>query len=269
VAEVAALYRYPVKSFTPESREALRVLPDGRIEGDRVLALLLGDAGEASSQAAGGDWWPKQRMVTLMNTPGLARLRLAFDDEARRVRIDLGGAPLVEAGLDEDGRTRIASAVADYVRGLDEAPDLERPGRLPLRLVGDGITPRFHDRGPGGGFVSLHGRGSLLSLAEALDDPELDERRFRSNVAIEGISAWGELEWGGQRLRIGEAEFRVTKPAVRCLATHASPSEGVRDREVLTVLTRVFGHAQPSFAVMMETLRPGVIRVGDPVEVIG
>jgi hypothetical protein len=36
---VAALYRYPVKGFTPEECETLTVLDAGRIAGDRVLGL--------------------------------------------------------------------------------------------------------------------------------------------------------------------------------------------------------------------------------------
>ena len=42
-ATVAALYRYPVKGFTPETCEALTVRADGRIEGDRVLGVRFAD----------------------------------------------------------------------------------------------------------------------------------------------------------------------------------------------------------------------------------
>ena len=36
---VVALYRYPLKGFTPEHCTALTVLPEGRVAGDRVLAF--------------------------------------------------------------------------------------------------------------------------------------------------------------------------------------------------------------------------------------
>ncbi|OZB87119.1 MAG: hypothetical protein B7X41_13360, partial [Microbacterium sp. 14-71-5] len=36
---VVALYRHPVKGFTPEKVPALTVQADGRIAGDRVLAF--------------------------------------------------------------------------------------------------------------------------------------------------------------------------------------------------------------------------------------
>ena len=41
---VTALYRYPVKGFTPESCEVLTVLEEGRIAGDRVLGFQIGRA---------------------------------------------------------------------------------------------------------------------------------------------------------------------------------------------------------------------------------
>jgi uncharacterized protein YcbX len=38
---VVALYRYPVKGFTPEACDNLTVLDEGRIAGDRVLGVRL------------------------------------------------------------------------------------------------------------------------------------------------------------------------------------------------------------------------------------
>jgi uncharacterized protein len=259
---VAALYRYPVKGFTPESRDSLTVLND-RVAGDRVLALRLGDAGEPRSHVQGDAWWPKQQFVNLMNTPGLARLTLRYDDEARRLALSLDGRLLIEAGLDHEGRAGFAAAVAAFVRTLTDAVDLKKPGRLPLELIGDGVTPRYHDRT--GGFVTAHGRASLQTLGTALADPAMDERRFRSNVAIEGLEPWAELGWSG-RVRIGEVEFKAGRPVGRCLATQANPEDGVRDREVLTTLTRTFHQPEPQFAVLLTPLTTGVIRLGDRVE---
>ncbi|MEI7926844.1 MAG: MOSC domain-containing protein [Chloroflexota bacterium] len=265
---VVALYRHPVKGFTPESRESLAVRADGRVEGDRVLAFRLGDApAEAPQQAAGADWWPKVNMLALVNTPALARLDLRYDEAAGRVAIHLDGALLVEDTLDEGGRVRLAAAVADFARQQDEHPDLERPGRLPLQLIGDGVTARYQDNFTGN--VTLHGRGSLAALAGALGDETLDERRFRSNIVLDGLEAWDEFAWVDRAVRIGEVTFDVLRPAVRCLATHASPSEGVRDREVMTTLVNAFGHERPSFAVHMFPRNGGEVRLGDGVEILG
>ena len=126
---------------------------------------------------------------------------------------------------------------------------------------------RYQDNATGN--VTLHGRGSLAALAGALGDPALDEQRFRSNIVVDDLEAWGEFGWVDRAVRIGGVTFDVLRPAVRCLATHASPSEGVRDREVMTTLVSAFGHERPSFAVHMFPRDGGEIRLGDPVEVIG
>ena len=47
---VAALYRYPVKGFTPEACATLTVLDEGRIAGDRVLGLRFADTDRKSTR---------------------------------------------------------------------------------------------------------------------------------------------------------------------------------------------------------------------------
>src|SRR5437016_6255932 len=106
---VAALYRYPVKGFTPEECDTLTVLDDGRIAGDRVLGIRFAD-----TAAADEAWSKKTEMVALMNTPGLARLHLRFEAEARRVRLSLASTVFVDTVLNPEGRQRLATAVAAY-----------------------------------------------------------------------------------------------------------------------------------------------------------
>ncbi|MEO8501686.1 MAG: MOSC domain-containing protein [Vicinamibacteria bacterium] len=255
-----------MKGFTPESRDALTALADGRVAGDRVLAFLLGDASDSIHMAAGAAWWPKTNMLALVNTPALTRLALRYDEAAARISIRLDGQPFVEGGLDAAGRARIAEAVGSFARAQPEHPNLGRSGRLPLRLIGDGRTARYQDSPEG--YVTLHGRGSIRALGAALGDPALDERRFRSNIVLDGMEAWEEFVWAGRALRIGEVAFDVFHPGVRCLATHASPSEGRRDRDVLGTLVKTFGHERPSFAMHLAPRYGGEIRLGDAVELI-
>jgi len=259
--EVAALYRYPVKGFTPEPREAIAVRGDGRVAGDRVLAFRF-----ASTEAPDAAWTPKAGMLVLMNTPALARLTLRFDEAARHLWLWEGDALLAEGGLGPAERSRLADAVAGWALAQGDSPLAGHPERLPLRLVGDGATPRYHDNEAG--EVTLHGRASVASLAGALGLEGADERRFRSNIVVEGAGPWEELDWVGRRLRVGDAELLVDRRKGRCLATHANPVTGVRDTPVMTTLTRTFGQEQPTFAVALRVLVPGAVRVGDPVVVL-
>lgn len=249
-ARVVALYRYPVKSFTPETCNALQVLSEGRVAGDRVLGFRF-----ANSPFADEAWSRKYEFVALVNTPGLARLALRFDHRALRLCISNAGAVLADEGLDQTGRARLAAAVAEYVLAQEENPLAGHPERLPLRPIGDGVTPRYQDNETG--QITLHSRESLAAVAAAANDTALSEVRFRSNVVIEGVPAWEEQSWIGRTLRIGEVLFDVARPKVRCLATHANPSTGERDRPLMPILVHSFKQQQPTFGVGMLTRGAG------------
>ena len=121
--KVVALYRYPVKGFTPEPVEQITVLPGGRVAGDRVLNFRFADAPVADTA-----WCRKYHGVVLANTPGLARLKVRFDERAQRLTIHAGTRMLADHSLDEAGRQRMVDAITEYVLSLDENPLKGQPG---------------------------------------------------------------------------------------------------------------------------------------------
>lgn len=273
---VAALYRYPIKGFTPERHDELTVQPDGRVAGDRVLAFRFADAAEPE-QRDGLDYWPKSKGLALESFPSLAALRVAYDHDSRRVRITHDDSLLVDAVLDAEGRAELTEIVTAFVLDSPEWKQLQRPGRLPLVLVGDGEHARFQDRSRG--FVTVHSEASVNALNDVVPNKApglvLDDRRFRSNVVIDGVDAWDDLAWTGE-VRIGDLRFTAEGPIVRCLATHANPDTGIRDARVLTTLTREIGLSEPSLGrlLLLQGVSGsvddtggvgGVIRVGDEV----
>lgn len=256
---IVALYRYPVKGCSPEPCDSLEILAEGRVAGDRVLNLRFANAPVADDR-----WCKKFEGVVLVNTPGLARLKASYDHQQLRLQVLLDDRLLVEEPLDDAGRQRIVDALTDYVLGLDENPLKGHPERLPLKLVGDGITPRYQDNDAG--QVTLHSRETIASAAQALGDPGLNDHRFRHNIVIEGVQAWEELSWLGRRVRIGNVEMDVVKLKTRCLATHANPVTGKRDLQVMQGLMKNFNQAQATLGIGMLTHGAGgMIRVGDSV----
>lgn len=261
--QVAALYRYPLKGFRCEECESLSVLDTGRIAGDRVLGIRFANAG-----ARGDAWGTKHEFVALVNTPGLALLQVKFDHRSLRLRVSFGEEVLVDEALEDAGRKRIAAAIERYVLKLNENPLSSHPDRLPLRIVGDGLTPRYQDDEPG--YITLHGRASLGAVAAAAGVPDLSEHRFRSNIAVDGPKAWDEQAWVGRKIRIGEVEFEAVQAKARCLATHANPKTGERDILIMKTLLKAFPKERPTFAIAMITSgRGGTIHVGDKVAVGG
>src|SRR3954469_4115911 len=259
---VASLYRYPVKGFNPEKRPSLRIHDNGRIEGDRVLGLRF-----ANAAAADDAWGTKHEFAALVNTPGLALLDLSFDHELQSIRIRFQGQPVAEDRLDPEGRKRIASAVQRFVLEQADNPLSGDAARLPIKLVGDGKTPRYQDKEAG--HVTLHGRASVTAAAEAALVSELSEERFRSNIAVEGLRAWEEQGWIGRRVRIGEVEFWAVEPKTRCLATHANPRTGQRDVPVMQTLMKAFPAQKPTLAIaLLPSAGGGAIHVGDRIQLI-
>ena len=259
---VAALYRYPVKGFSHEECQSLSVLDTGRIAGDRVLGVRF-----ANASVRGDAWGTKHEFVALVNTPGLARLQVKFDHRNLRLRVSFRDDVLVDEVLDGAGRELIAAAIEKYVLGLDENPLSSRPERLPLRIVGDGLAPRYQDDEPG--YTTLHSRASVDAVAAAAGVPDLSEIRFRSNIAVDGPAAWEEQTWLGRRIRIGEVEFEAVAAKARCLATHANPITGDRDVPVMKTLLKALPKERPTFAIAMITSgRGGTIHVGDNVAIV-
>lgn len=266
-ARVAALYRYPVKGFTPEERTHLTLTADDRADGDRVWSLRFPRGAEPGDRD-GRDHWPKGDGLNLRDHPSLARLRLRYDPGAGRITLDLPGAGsreyLVHGG---PGAQRFAADVTAALLAAPEGPRLRE--HLPLRLVGDGQTARFQDRPRG--YLTAHSRASLAELADLMGTG-VDERRFRSNIAIEGLAPWRERDLIGTPVTIGGVVFDVHAPIVRCLAVNAHPESGERDLRVLQYLTRGLGQDQPTFGVLLLP-RPGQeglrIDVGAEFEVAG
>ena len=259
MATVSKLYRFPVKGLTPQSVERVSLRADGAIEGDRVLGFLLADAGE--EQRPG--WWAKASFLTMQNTPGLALVSATYDESTHTLSLSHAGSEVAsgDVRIDED-RARLAAAIGDLVQSFDENPLTGHPERTPVSLVGDGDTPRFHDRTARN--VTLMGSASLDALDGVLGD-KLDERRFRMNMTIEGLDAWEDLSWIDGGVRIGNVELDVTGPIVRCLATHANPVTGQRDHDVMQTLTREFDQERPTIGVLAVPRAPGVITLGDEV----
>jgi uncharacterized protein YcbX len=143
----------------------------------------------------------------------------------------------------------------------------------PSRLV---IAPPEHDRATDGetpgtsGYadssaVHLVAEESLADLNSRLDPP-LPIARFRPNIVVAGAAAYAEDAL--RHLRIGDVELGWTKIAVRCAVTLVDPATGRRaGPEPLRTLARY--RRDPAGGVVFGTkfavLRPGRLRVGDPV----
>jgi uncharacterized protein YcbX len=130
--------------------------------------------------------------------------------------------------------------------------------------------------------VMLLSEASLGDLNARLETP-LPMNRFRPNLVVSGANAFAEDNWN--RIKIGDAIFRSTKPCERCVITTVEPSRGEFDgKEPLKTLAtyRMAKHVMPDridalgidgngvlFGQNLIPETPGAtIRVGDAVEML-
>jgi uncharacterized protein YcbX len=121
--------------------------------------------------------------------------------------------------------------------------------------------------------ASLVSDGSLRELAAQLGVDEVDGRRFRMLIEIEGAAAHEEDTWIGGQVAIGSAVLRITKPDARCAITTQDPDTGERDLDTLRTILRYRGFRanddgkRIDFGVLGDVDMPGQISVGDEVRV--
>lgn len=138
-----------------------------------------------------------------------------------------------------------------------------------LRLV-EAQAPAV-DRGPAG-VASLISRSSLVRLAQEGGEDDIDCRRFRMLIEVDGVTAHEEDGWIGETVRVGDATVRWLGNVGRCLTTSRDPDTGVVDLPTLELLRRYRGEMKTTeplpFGIYGEVLEAGEIRVGDAVAVL-
>ena len=181
------------------------------------------------------DGIPGDRIVQVYGPEGIRSSRRQHRLLGLHATLGPDGEPLV------NGLPWRSAAVLDLVRAaagadasLEEYGGLERFDILPLLVATDGAVAAF-------------GR---------------DIRRLRPNILIGGVEGMDETTWEGAALHIGKAVIRLDSLRGRCPMTTVDPDTLERDPEVLRDIGRRFGGR---LALNAEVVRPGVVRVGDPV----
>ncbi len=92
-----------------------------------------------------------------------------------------------------------------------------------------------------------------------------DVRRLRPNIVIGGVDGLAEREWPDAELHIGDAVVRLDSLRGRCHMTTIDPDTLEVNPAVLRDIVQRFDNR---LALNSEVMRPGTIRVGDPVRLV-
>ena len=252
---VTALYSTPVKGLRVTARSRV-TLERGGVRGDRRFYLVD----------------ERGRMVNGKQL-GVLNEMTATLDEAGILTLSLPGGERI-AGAVEPGELVATTFFskpreAQAMRGPFSAALSDAAGRS-LRLVAPSDGSTAVDRGEQGG-VSLMSRASLARVAEFADAAELDARRFRMSIELDGVAPFAEDGWVGRELVVADARLSIHGHVGRCLVTSRDPESGEVDLPTLDILRSLRGPAATTeplaFGVYGEVLRPGDVAVGDRVDV--
>jgi uncharacterized protein YcbX len=253
VRTLARLSVTPVKALRL-SHPAEAELTTGGIPDDRRFYLI--DGSDALFDAT--DHAGLLRIVPEYD-PSQERLRLSFPDGS----VVEGAADRLDGDITTDffGRTVQGTLVdGDFAAALSGYAG--RPVRL-ARVSRDGDGQDVHP-------LTLVSSESVRDLGGRGDEPDLDARRFRINLEIEGCEPYEEDGWDGELVRVGEATIRVRGQIPRCIVTTLSPNSGVKDFRTLNMIARhrprIAGRGGLPFGMYAEVVQGGRVRVGDPVE---
>ena len=251
---VTALHTTPVKGLRVVAREAVELGADGVVD-DRRFYLV-----DERARMVNGKVVAALHGIVATYDHGARELALAFPD---------GNEVAGPVALGDELQTSFFSrpTPARELQGAFAAALSEHAGRG-LRLV-EPVHRRALDRGRHGA-VSLVSRASLQALAGLAGESEIDARRFRMLVELDGLAeAHEEDTWVGREVRVGAALVRVRGHVGRCLTTQRHPESGETDLPTLDLLRSYRGGLDTSeplaFGVYGEVREPGRVAVGDAV----
>ncbi len=241
---VEQICRYPVKGLNGEPLERVTLKPGAGIPEDRRYAIAYGRGTGA-----------RPGFFELTEEERLAQLRIAYDpgddSGSPALTISRQGRQVVTANpSDQTGQMLLNQFFAGFLagspRGTPAFRELPGPGQEAAPPV----------------LVSLINLASLRDF-ERVARQSVDPRRFRANILIDGLPAWGEFAWLGREIRIGAAKLKVVERIERCAATNVNPETAERDMNIPLTLRKGFGHMD--MGVYAEVVDGGEIKTGDTV----
>lgn len=248
--EIAALYRYPVKSLLGEELARADVSERG-VGGDRARAVLDLATGKVASAKNPRLW---SALLTLQGVapPDDETLSRLVGREVRLVDVPPEGAELERAVPEEVLEQGIEAEVAVTVGRIGGAA----PGTFfdfaPLHLITTSTVRRIGELSP---------RGTVEVV------------RYRPNLVIrtEG-EGFVENDWVGRRMRVGdELVVEVIVASPRCSIPTLAHGDLPRDTEALRTVARhnrvpvLDTGLRACAGVYARVLHPGTIHPGDPV----
>lgn len=259
---LSGLYVYPLKSAAAQALDVAVLQPRGLVHDRRWMVV------DAQGEFITGREEPRLVMVRAhpqaddlrLSAPGMPDLLAR--PTSRREHVTVWRDRVDALAMTDDARAWISRFLGRECRLVFMDDSVQRPVDPAYAAAGDEVS--FADAFP----LLLIAEGSLAGLNARLDVP-VPMLRFRPNLVVSGTEAHAEDGW--KRIRVGEIEFDVVKPCVRCGFTTVMPETGVLDprgEPLRTLATYRRGPKGVMFGQNLIARGVGTLRVGDAVTVL-
>lgn len=277
---VAEIWSYPVKSMIGQQVDAAQISPLG-IVGDRHWAIRdlqrggirgakkIGELMRLSARSMGDG--SHDVLITLPD----GRQTSSRDSDVDSVLSSALGTPVALESLPMD------SQLDHFRRGPADSDDVLAELRGIFGREADEPLPDFsvfppevaefesppgthHDCWP----LMVMTTSALAALAEALPASNVDIRRFRPSLVIDGAaSGHPEFSWKGRTASIGGVVVEFLDPCPRCvMVTRCISHEIPEDRAILRHIVRELNQ---NVGIYARVVRPGAVAVGDSLTFLG
>jgi uncharacterized protein YcbX len=245
---VTALYRYPLKGFSPEPLDHVELQPGETFPRDRAYAVENGRGGFDPDHPK---YLPKVQFLMLMRNERLATLATHFDDATETLTISRAGKQVAKGQLSTKlGRQMIEQFLGAYLKS-----ELRGPPKI---VSAPGHT--FSDMDAK--CVHLVNLATVRDIERTLGRP-VDPLRFRANIYFDGAEAFAETRWIGREFSIGGVRLQAFAMTERCEATNVDPATAVRDLALPQHLLRTYGHAEAG--IYARVIEGGRIGLGETI----
>ncbi|MBM7553730.1 MOSC domain-containing protein [Thalassobacillus pellis] len=232
IGEVKELRRHPVKSFSGESVEGLRVMNYG-IYGDRSHAFL--DIA-------------RNKYLTITQLPEMVRFQAAFRGEE-----SMKNYPPVEVVFPDEEKAWWGEEKLN--KKIEEMAGREiKPISFPPVHTPRGAIEEEH--------ILIITEASIEALEKEWNTV-IDPHRFRPNIIISTSNPepFQEEMWIGKTLKIGDSvTLKIKRPCERCMIINVNPEDAKQDPSILKKLVQ---ERKNMFGVYAAVLKTGVIDKGD------
>lgn len=275
---VSQIHIYPIKSMGGIRLDASEVEPRG-LRYDRRWMIVTPDGRFVTQREV-----PAMARVRvgirpgglIVSTPGITAMQVPFDAGSDEIEVAIWDSVCTARAYPEGIDQWFSQALGIDCRLVEMPDDSLRPVNRRFDRGGDIVS--FADGYP----LLLIGQASLDELNSKMDDP-LPMERFRPNIVVKGCKAFDEDEW--ERVKIGQALFRVTKPCARCVITTVDQERGEFNgneplktlaefrmaRDVMPNRIEEFGLTPTAVlfgANLIPETRDAAVMIGDGVEII-